>query len=63
MRCGRSLADAPDDPLVVEAVGEVSERLVEFLNGAESVRLEELLLQGADEPLDAAVAFGLADDA
>ncbi len=62
MRCGRSLADAPDDPLVVEALGEVSERLVEFLNSAESVHLEELLLQGADEPLDAVVALGLADD-
>ena len=62
MRCGRSVADPPDDPVVVEAAGEVPERLVELLDGAELVQPEQLLLQGPDEPLDAAVAFGLADE-
>jgi len=62
VRCGRSVADAPDDPVVFEAVGKVAERMVELLDGAESVQPEELLLQGADEALDAAVALGLADE-
>ena len=34
MRCRRSVADPPDDPVVVEAMGEVAERLVELLDGA-----------------------------
>ena len=38
MRSGRSVADLPDDPVVVEAAGEVAERLVELLDGAESVQ-------------------------
>ena len=59
MRCGRSVADPPDDPVVVEAAGEVAEHLVELLDGAESVQPEQLLLQGPDESLDAAIAFGL----
>jgi hypothetical protein len=59
VRCGRSVADPPDDPVVVEAAGEVAERLVELPDGAESVQPEELLLQGPDESLDAAVAFRL----
>jgi hypothetical protein len=59
VRCGRSIADPPDDPVVVEAAGEVAERLVELLDGAESVQPEQLLLQGPDESLDAAIAFGL----
>ena len=25
MRCGRSVADPPDDPVVIEAAGEVAE--------------------------------------
>ncbi len=49
MRCGRSVADPPDDPVVVEAAGEVAERLVELLDPAESLQPEQLLLQGADE--------------
>jgi hypothetical protein len=49
VRCGRSVADLPDDPVVVEAAGEVAERLVELLDGPESVEPEQLLLQGPDE--------------
>ena len=62
MRCGRSVADPPDDPVVVEAAGEVAQRLAELLDGAESVQPEQLLLQGPDESLDAAVALGLPDE-
>jgi len=40
VRCGRSVADPPDDPVVVEAMSEVAERLVEPLDGAESVQPE-----------------------
>jgi len=45
-----------------EAAGEVAERLVELLDGPESVQLEQLLLQGPDESLDASVALRLADE-
>jgi hypothetical protein len=37
VRCGRSVADPHDDPVVIEAVREFAERLVEFLDGPESV--------------------------
>ncbi len=62
MRCGRAVADPPDDPVVVEAAGEVAEHLVELLDAPESVQPEQLFLQGPDESLDASVAFGLADE-
>ena len=61
MRCGRSVADPSDDPVVVEAVREVAQGAVELGNGAESVKPEQLLLQGSDESPDASVALGLAD--
>ncbi|MBM4223475.1 MAG: hypothetical protein FJ167_01500 [Gammaproteobacteria bacterium] len=61
MRCGRSLADPPDDPVVVEAVGEVAERLAALLEGAESVQPEQLFQEGPDESLGAAIALGLED--
>ena len=32
MRFGRSVADPPDDPVVVEAFREVAERLVELVD-------------------------------
>ena len=62
MRCGRSVTDPPDDPVVVEAAGEVAERLLELLGGPESAQPEQLLLQGPDESLDASVALRLADE-
>jgi len=62
VRCGRSVADPPDDPVVVEAAGEVAERLVELVDGAESVQPEQRLLQGPDESLDTSVALRLADE-
>jgi hypothetical protein len=56
VRCRRSVADPPDDLVVVEAAGEVAERLVALLHGPESMQPEALLLQGADESRDAAIA-------
>ncbi len=61
MRCGRSVADPPDDPVVVEAAGEVAERLVELLDRAESLQPEQLLLQGVGESRLESVVFGLLD--
>ena len=61
MRCGRSVADPSDDPVVVEAVREVTQGADELGDGAESVKPEQLLLQGSDESPDASVALGLAD--
>ena len=61
MSCGRSVADQSDDPVVVEAVREVAQGAVELADGAESVKPEQLLLQGSDESPDASVALGLAD--
>jgi hypothetical protein len=62
VRCERSVADPPDNPVVVETAGEFAERLVELLDGAESLQPEQLLLQRADEALDASVAFRLPDE-
>ena len=62
MRCGRSVADPPDDSVIVEAMFEVAERLSVLLDGAESMQPEQLPLRGADKSLDAAVALGLADE-
>ena len=59
---GRSVADPPDDPVVVEAMGELPEGPVEFLDGVEGPEPEELFLEGSDEPFDATVPFGLADE-
>ncbi len=59
---GRAAAESPDDPLVVEAFPELAEGGFERRDGGEAPEPEELLLQGADEPLDAAVAFGLPDE-
>ena len=46
MCCGCSVAHQPDEPVVVEAVREPAERLVQFGDGAESVQSAELLRQG-----------------
>jgi hypothetical protein len=62
VRCERSVADPPDDPAVVEAADEVTERLIEFGDGLESLQPEQLLLQRTDESLDASVALRLPDE-
>ena len=59
---GRAIADSPDDPVVFEAFPELPERGLEFRDGGEASEPEQLLLEGADEPLDSAVAFGLPDE-
>jgi hypothetical protein len=61
VRCGRSVADPPDDQVVVDAAGEVAERVVELSGCSESLQPEQLLVQRADEAFDAAVASGPPD--
>ena len=51
-----------DEPLVVVEITELLEGLVEVLDVGEGVEPEKLLLEGAPEALDAAVAFGGADE-
>ena len=46
---GGSVADPPDDPVLVEAVPEFAQCGVQLCNGAEAPQPEQLLLQGADE--------------
>jgi hypothetical protein len=55
-------AEPPDDPMVFEAAGEVAEQLVALIDGERSTQPRQLLVQGADESLDASVAFGLQHD-
>jgi len=43
VRCERSVADPSDDRAVVQAVGEVAGRVVELLDGPESVQPEQML--------------------
>ncbi len=59
---GGSVADPPDDPVLIEAVPEFAQCGVQLCNGAEAPQPKQLLLQGADEALDAPVALGLADE-
>ncbi len=44
MRYGRSVADPSDYPVDVEAASEVAERVLELVDGAESVQPKQLLL-------------------
>lgn len=57
-----AVAVALDEPLVVVAVAEVLERLIQFVEVGEGADSEELFLERAPEALDAAVAFGGADE-
>ncbi len=57
-----SVADPPDDSVLVEAVPEFAQCGVELCDRAEAPQPEQLLLQGADEALDAPVALGLAHE-
>jgi hypothetical protein len=59
VRYGRAVAR--DDPAIVGAPCDVMERLIELIDRAESLQPEQLLLQHADESLDAAVAIQLPD--
>jgi hypothetical protein len=58
---GRWLANVLDDPVIVEAVGETAQCLVELSDGAEAPLPEKLLLQRPEGALDAAVSLGLAE--
>src|SRR3954451_24725104 len=46
-----------DQPAVVVGLAEREQRLTEFLDGLEGPHPEQVLLQGADEALGAAIAF------
>ena len=46
-----------DQPGVVVGFPECEQRLPQFLDGLEGPHPEQVLLQGADEPLGAAIAF------
>jgi hypothetical protein len=60
--CGRSVADPPNDPAVVDAAGGVAERLIALLNVAESLQPEHVLLQGVGESRGESAVFGLLDE-
>jgi hypothetical protein len=59
VRCGRSLADPPDEPVVVKALDESVGRPVELNDGAVSLEPQQLLLERADESLDVPGALRL----
>ncbi len=59
---GGSLADPPDDPVVIEAAPQCARCVVQLGDWAEAPRPERLLPQRADAALDVPVAFGLADE-
>src|SRR3954451_5541034 len=50
-----------DQPAVVVGLAEREQRLTEFLDGLEGPHPQQVLLQGADEPLGAAIALRGAD--
>ena len=52
---------ALDQPSVVVGLSEREQRLPQFLDGLEDPHPEQVLLQGADEPFGAAIAFRGAD--
>ncbi len=62
MGCGRSAADPPDDPVVVEARGEAAQGCVELLDGPQSLQPEQLFLRRSGGSLDASVALRLRDE-
>ena len=51
-----------DQPAVVVGLAEREQRLTQFLDGLEGPHPEQVLLQGADEPLGAAIAFRCPDE-
>jgi hypothetical protein len=53
---------ALDDPGVVVGVLEGVQGQAQVLDGGEAADPEQVLLEGADEALDAAVALGLTDE-
>src|SRR4051812_42504263 len=59
---GRLVAVPLDDPALVVGSLERDERQAELLDGLEAAHPEQVLLQGPDEPLGAAVALRLAHE-
>ena len=56
----RLVAVAFDDPGLVVGLLELLERCTQLLDGFEAADPEQVLLEDPDEPLGAAIAFGLA---
>ena len=59
---GRSEAVALDEPLLVVQLGPLNERQAQLLDRLEGPHPQQLLFEGADRALDAAVAFGSSYD-
>ena len=59
---GRLVAVPLDDPGLVVGSLEREERQTQLLDGREVADPQQVLLQGPDEPLGTAVAFGLAHE-
>ena len=60
--CRRAVTVPLDQPMLVVGPPEVDEGETQLLDGAEGPDPEEVLLEGADEPLGAAVALGRPDE-
>ena len=58
-----SIAMALEQPVPVEPLLELNQRLPEFLDSVESSHPEQLLLQGTNEPLGYPVALRCPDEA
>ncbi len=59
---GREVAQALDDPALVVALPKFRQRAPQFLHFLEHPDPQQLLLQRANEPFEAAVAFRLAHE-
>ena len=53
---GRHVAKTPEDPKVVETIGEFLQRGVQFFDAGESCEPEQLLLECSNESFDASVS-------
>ena len=58
----RPFATVEEFRLALRAFAELQQGLSQFLDGAEGLHPQEVLLQRADEPLGAAVPFGGTDE-
>lgn len=54
---GRFVSKTPEDPKVVETIGEFLQRGVQFFDTGKSCKTEQLLFEGSNEWFDASVQF------
>ena len=59
---GREVAQALDDPALVVTLTKFRQRAAQFLDVLKHPHPQQLLLERANEPLDATVAFRLAHE-